>query len=693
MSGYDHDDRDSVFSDEYPEDHLDLEDMGEDLDGGDFEDEEEMEVAGTAVDGQVPDTGDADEEVVDMDVDLPARPSPIPLPMEDEDGEIERRIDVYFSQSLTHALHLWQFPTRAQPFDEQTKPTIGRMKTRTKRFELEVPLQTVGSHYNRTVGEEMGRGTDDAPLRGRFDFEDNTPTKLLDKQKYSSSLLPTHSNFMAGRIITRHNGTEEVHLTPLKTALQMRTSLYYIDKIDEKSVKRREEDNMDERKKDTGVEEEGKVLSVTVKGPEDNDAKRRAAQLELQLQAEAEPWQPMSIYHPSSDESRRMLDSLECMSLDEVRWKSTADKYLDAINPALVTATTETGHSKAKKDKEHVVDPNARAPLADRVRALLINANIADFSTIVEVLQAEDLDDSELLSTLSASAVLVRGAWVVRSELMYSGHALHARRWLLYMFQQQEFVSRSEFAQHVRIPGPMATGMLLEIAVLEPGQGWSLKVAPEVFFIRDFGDVVSEQAAIVQSEAFEARTAWEAKAPEIVTARTRKVDATAKRKLGAAVGKKAKNDLTSSIQMKGKSTTDQFNNFVNDLLLMFNVLSTDFVTQAVLVRSQETDLPDNKLLDLPEEEVVEYLDRGFLEIRTNLWVRKDTKSVQLDAVRPTIIEIFKHKEVTTKKEVMDAVKAAGKELSPTQYTKIMQEFSNSKGGGKWHLKESQAWVP
>ncbi|KAJ3163085.1 DNA-directed RNA polymerase III subunit RPC5 [Geranomyces michiganensis] len=679
---------------DYDEDSPDIpEDDGSymDLDEVDNGDDDEDVQAASAFDGRNADDGEdegddfADEEG-GAELDDP------------NDDPVIKEVDVFFSQELVQKLCLFQFPTRPHPFDEQTRPTAGRMKPATKRFELEIPLQTRSEHYNRERGEELGQGTDNAPMRGVFDYDEaRAPAKLLDKQTFSSSLLPSQANYMVGVI-----KNDELHLTSIGTALQLRTSLFYIDKIAEKQATRVEEDSLEANKRaNPEFEEEGKVLSVTVKGPEDKDAIRKAAQLELQRKAEDEAWMPMKIFHPGSAESQHAYESLFATSDFDVDFTTDPDKYLDDINPTV--STTKLDHSTSQLKKGLTLTHIALLPLKDKLKALLMNANIAKFSTIVDVLsRGATLDEDKLLPALREAAVLVQGAWVVRSELMYVGHALEARRWLLYMFQQNRHISRRAFAELVRIPGPMATSMLSEIAMLEP-EGWTLKVLPDDVFLSQFRDVVVEQAEVVKREAELAQSAWAPRAAKIssLTGRAaRRTDNTAgpapppPKARAPPSSSTTTNVLTQSIAVKGSSMEEQLDAFIYDLLVMHSVSSQEYIMHAVMARAYESDVHGNLLGSVVEEDILNSLEETCIEIRPGLWVRKSLKHTQNDEFRPVVIDLFKTKDVLSKKEVNEAAKAAlGKEIPLGPYSKIMHEFATVRAAGRWILGLPRLPIP
>ncbi|KAI8821517.1 Sin-like protein conserved region-domain-containing protein [Fimicolochytrium jonesii] len=617
----------------------------------------------------------------------------------DEDGDhIVKEIDVFFSHTLTDTLYLFQFPTRLHDFDEDNKPSVGRVKPKTKRFEIDIPLQTGSEYYNKERGEELGQGTDNAPMRGVYDYDDHTPKKLLEKQTLSSSLLPSQANYMVGVM-----KEDQLHLTPINMALQLRPSLYYIDKITEKQAARYQEDSVEANKRaNPEYEEEAKILSVTIKGPEDKEGIRRAAQAELQRKAEEEAWQKMFIHHAESELSKKVIAQLYSTSEGDVDVTSTPAGYLNDLDPTFNAQSYDASHIKVRKGL--TLTQIAKLTLAEKVKAILMNANVAQFHTIAKMLgNITELDVEELLASLRAAAVLVRGVWIVRSELMYTDYALHARRWLLYMFQQSQYISRREFSDYVRIPGTMATSMLSEIAVLEAGKGWVLKVAPDEQFVADFDDVLVEQAMTVEAEAQEARLLWEPRVVKPAALPKAAAKAAAKRPPSASAAAKASAAASASTQKpaakaqagpppaaapapapsappaantpaRGGTVHQHVVAAIANLYTENYVISGDYIASAVLAQDAGT----------TREDIVAATASFCVQIRDDLWVRKSVGHAQIDEFRPIIIDLFRSKDVIAKKEINEVTKAQKQcEVPVAPYSKIMHELSKSVGGGRW----------
>ncbi|KAK3832833.1 MAG: Sin-like protein conserved region-domain-containing protein [Linnemannia gamsii] len=141
----------------------------------------------------------------------------------DEGDELVKEIPVYLSQRLAKYLYLFQYPVRAAalPYTEGSGPSKARIKPLSQLIELELPVDTNASQYNKERGEELAMGMNDKPLRTALDDEpdDDERRELLDKQTLVSSLIPNATHYLAG---------------VLRNAVQLRPSFKYLDKIDEK---------------------------------------------------------------------------------------------------------------------------------------------------------------------------------------------------------------------------------------------------------------------------------------------------------------------------------------------------------------------------------------------------------------------------------------------------------------------------
>lgn len=120
----------------------------------------------------------------------------------DEGDELVKEIPVFLSQRLAKYLYLFQYPVRAAalPYTQESGPSKARIKPLSQLIELELPVDTSASQYNRERGEELALGMNDKALRTVYDedLDDNAEKELLDKQTLVSTLIPNATNYLAG---------------------------------------------------------------------------------------------------------------------------------------------------------------------------------------------------------------------------------------------------------------------------------------------------------------------------------------------------------------------------------------------------------------------------------------------------------------------------------------------------------------
>ena len=129
---------------------------------------------------------------------------------EGEDADpVVRELDVFLSHSLANALYLLQFPLQnkhsANASEMLHTATECRMKPHRNLLEVDLALDTECSNFDP-------------------DSRLSAPTRTM-----KSSMVPAKANYTVGAL--RGN---ELHLTPLHAALQMRPSFQLVDELDAK---------------------------------------------------------------------------------------------------------------------------------------------------------------------------------------------------------------------------------------------------------------------------------------------------------------------------------------------------------------------------------------------------------------------------------------------------------------------------
>ncbi|KAG0310070.1 DNA-directed RNA polymerase III subunit RPC5 [Dissophora globulifera] len=265
----------------------------------------------------------------------------------DEGDELIKEIPVYLSQRLAKHLYLFQYPVRSAslPYTQGSGPTKARIKPISQLIELELPVDTSASQYNRERGEELALGMNDKALRTALDddLDDDGPKELLDRQILVSSLIPNATNYLAG--ILRN---DEMHLTPFHGTVQLRPSFKYLDKIDEKhkqaTKKVSEEENKELlAKQRVEQEQKAKALQVQVRSAADSEARKANGPNKARL-ADEENWTKLDYYDVDQPTSDMIYDGMFCLHYEPLECLTTVGDYLDQVSSinSLRNVKTET---------------------------------------------------------------------------------------------------------------------------------------------------------------------------------------------------------------------------------------------------------------------------------------------------------------------------------------------------------------
>ncbi|KAF8938443.1 Sin-like protein conserved region-domain-containing protein [Dissophora ornata] len=265
----------------------------------------------------------------------------------DEGDELIKEIPVYLSQRLAKHLYLFQYPVRSAslPYTQGSGPSKARIKPISQLIELELPMDTSASQYNRERGEELALGMNDKALRTALDEEpdDDEKKELLDRQTLVSSLVPNATSYLAG--ILRN---DEMHLTPFHGTVQLRPSFKYLDKIDEKHKQANKKVSDEENKEilarqKAEQEQKAKALQVQVRSAADSEARKANGPNKARL-ADDESWTKLEYFDVDSEHSDIIYNSMFALHVDPLECTTTVGDYLDLVssNNSLRNVKTET---------------------------------------------------------------------------------------------------------------------------------------------------------------------------------------------------------------------------------------------------------------------------------------------------------------------------------------------------------------
>ncbi|ORY26612.1 Sin-like protein conserved region-domain-containing protein [Naematelia encephala] len=184
---------------------------------------------------------------------IPRQPSP-PLPdlshrpfppnhsyLDDEEpDEVIAQLPIYLSPAIFPNLHLFQYPLHHTDFgvtewaSARGKTVSARMKEAVGRIEVEVPIKTETNVWRDERARELGYVTDVNAVNGsNGDIEGgkrgrkkDTLPKWGDKMRLKGEVVPEATGYYSGII---RDGA--LHLHPISTVSQFRTSMTYLDEF------------------------------------------------------------------------------------------------------------------------------------------------------------------------------------------------------------------------------------------------------------------------------------------------------------------------------------------------------------------------------------------------------------------------------------------------------------------------------
>lgn len=429
---------------------------------------------------------------------------------ENDSDPVVAEIPVYLAKTLAQQLYVLQFPVRPRShnYDESTILKT-KIRPRSGQIEMELGLHTRGATYDKSKGEQIALNVDGA-FRDKRDSEDNFyKSNVMDKLVLTSTkALSDCSRYAVG--VVRDSG---LHLTPIASVFALRPSLAYLDQADKCRKK--------ERKDSTGEEdsdEEDKVKKVTVRFEKPETERSRKAKEKsygfLLRQIKEEPWVEVNYNKHGSDKSEFESRKLFCMYEDELvdQFSLSSKDYLNQLVPPTEEVKMLTPGLPA-----HLMSKSGliSLDLHNHVKTVMINAGVASFTELIEVLDRGNAAEFLLsvLKVLQQVAVLVQGNWVVKSDLLYPKDSKsetgvcneliqRGRDFVLYMFTKNPVLRRSEVTDTVKLPGGDVKEILSGVSMYCSARAvWEFLLPTDTAFVKKYPDVFQRQQMIWQSRS------------------------------------------------------------------------------------------------------------------------------------------------------------------------------------------------
>uniref|UniRef100_A0A336M9R5 CSON011946 protein n=1 Tax=Culicoides sonorensis TaxID=179676 RepID=A0A336M9R5_CULSO len=425
--------------------------------------------------------------------------------MEDDGDEIIETIPVFLSKSLANNLHVLQFPVVNQQSNFDKSQVVNScVKPLTQQIKIDFALNTASKNYDAFKGDQLAIAADGRKSgSNNRDKNKNDPKPTfrsgrMDKQSYLSSVsMQNVERFCVGVI---RDG--EMYLTPIKGIYQMRPSFSYFDKQDKRAKADKKAEDGD------GGDGEEEMKQVTVKFARNESEKVKKAREKsynyISRMGAEEPWCETMWYPASSEmasmESQKLLQSSSNFTPDVLNMDSKS--YVDQ----LISDSSETKKdpSEALAELNKVIS-NRKAkslPLADQIKTILLNAKVVPFSLIQS--RVTETNTDKLLRVLQTVGTLLRGNWVLQSELLYPENSVssingvpgqlmtRAREYVLYKFSHQTQINRAEIQQRTQLPAEEAKEVIASVGKLT-GKVWELLKPIDRDFEKKYPELVQRQ--------------------------------------------------------------------------------------------------------------------------------------------------------------------------------------------------------
>jgi DNA-directed RNA polymerase-3 subunit RPC5 len=404
-----------------------------------------------------------------------------------DDDEIVREIDVYLSPDLASQIYLLQYPLQhAKTVTSQ--PVQVRIKPRHGMIELDQPITA----NNTVIGTE-----------GAYPH--------MKERTFQSQIIPIQTHMCLGRLETlpgdsnnsNSNSKPVMHLIPLQHISQLRPSFSHITKVGDESNAADEDDDYvdDETKKDAAAAAASKKKPLVFQRKESERAAmvRKSSYAYKKASEDSEEWQELAVRNVNSIAFEKILERAKCPCPNDSIWGEIKKKAHETVaDDPNVEYVQSLNYLPPENDEAKLptIPGQELATAVARLTALMAPGWPIPFSILRP--HFPDLDESDLLTALSVSAVMVRGNFCLHSKYLAVPKALKgARTFMLYLLQTEGSLQRSRldavYKDEPRVKSEQLLA-LLEQLCQRATRGWTLKIEDDmVFVVRQ-----QEQAALHQ---------------------------------------------------------------------------------------------------------------------------------------------------------------------------------------------------
>lgn len=177
----------------------------------------------------------------------------------------------------------------------------------------------------------------------------------------------------------------------------------------------------------------------------------------------------------------------------------------------------------ASNNQSHITQRNSDL-IRRRVKECLMKAKIVSYEEVYQFItnyirqptEFDEIPENEIVPSskhiidgLNEFAILVQGNWAIKSEVLYGDSGIReltdvtgipinlftaARDFLLWLFNQNRLVSRTQYSRRVKIPDHDILELFNQLAFYRKEiKKWELKLSTDQRFLSNFPDVVQRQ--------------------------------------------------------------------------------------------------------------------------------------------------------------------------------------------------------
>lgn len=283
---------------------------------------------------------------------------------------IRSQIPLYLSKNLADKLYVLQYPTKRHN-DNNDVVARASVKPLNQEISIDYALDTASRHYDAFKGEQLAITADGKD--GRTDkatFSSGT----MDRQTYvGTKSVDNCSRYVVGYLNECHERGKEIHLSIVKSLLQMRPSFAHFDKADT----RKKAEQKTEQESDTEEEEPKQVTVKFARTETDRTRKAREKSFNyLSKRSAEEAWCEASWHGRHSMQAQLERQKMFC-GTDETTGHTLSlsnAEYLEALIPA------ERDYSNGDEAVPmHIASLGKlkTLPLNDQLKQILVNGKCA----------------------------------------------------------------------------------------------------------------------------------------------------------------------------------------------------------------------------------------------------------------------------------------------------------------------------